>query len=57
MFHSMLTPDRGGHNEAVEIARPNQRVLDRVEREGDLFGPVLRRRQLLLPALARLSGP
>jgi len=31
-------------------------VLERVEREGDLFEPVVRGRQLLRPALARLSG-
>jgi bifunctional non-homologous end joining protein LigD len=32
------------------------RVLERVARDGDLFEPVLRGRQLLKPALARLSG-
>ena len=31
------------------------RVLERVERHGDLFAPVLRGRQLLRPALAKLS--
>jgi bifunctional non-homologous end joining protein LigD len=31
------------------------RVLERVERDGDLFEPVLRGRQVLRPALARLS--
>ena len=33
-----------------------ERVLERVGREGDLFEPVLRARQLLRPALAGLSG-
>jgi len=32
------------------------RVVERVARDGDLFEPVLRGRQLLKPALARLSG-
>jgi len=32
------------------------RVLERVARDGDLFEPVLHGRQLLKPALARLSG-
>jgi bifunctional non-homologous end joining protein LigD len=32
-------------------------VLERLARHGDLFEPVLRGRQLLKPALARLTGP